>query len=315
VKFKEKTAAEAMTLLGLAGSTILVWGNVTNSRSGAKFVTRFSYEFGYPSNTPTDEYKQSIHNYLQNTMSSGLFHPIRTDTANFTEQMTPTVLFILAMSAMTVRSFENARKFVNALKEYCNSEPDLIRRRELGRTYVECQNMELHILRTSLSALSYDLAGNIEKSAKLAREILVIIPSDYDAHLTLAYYYDVHGDRPNAEHHERAAEQNAPRGASAHHFNAAYFSLVRGEYEEALKRYARIPEPINAEPIPGHMNKKFLESGDPAMLFGDGFIEYKWRDNSIGRKQLQRFIDIADKSKHVLLVQVAEDLLNRPESN
>ncbi len=312
VRFKEKSAAEAKTMLGLSGSTLLVWGYVTNQRRQTKFVTQFSYEFGYPRGISAERAREVFGHEIQKVLTSGLFSPTNTSTASFTEQITPTTTLILAMTTLSLGLLEPAMRFAKAFEALFKQETDLIRKKELGPASLKAEDIQVAVLRERLRRLSPDLDVHLDDIFALSNEILVILPNDYGANTHLAYVHEFRGLREEAVRHHNRAASNAPRGAFEHIFNSAYFALCAQRYEEALEIYDRIPNDVSTDVLQVglSLNQKYSSTDELHFLFAEGYIGFRWGDKKLGRKCLRSFYRKASDAKYESLRAKASSLLS-----
>jgi hypothetical protein len=312
INLKEKTAAEAMVMLGLVGSTLLIWGHATRHKKSKeiKFTTNFSYEFAYPRNQNAVQAKASAGSYLQELLSKGLISPVRMDTENFVEQIIPSIFFFLGWTTFTMNLLDKSEDYLIAFKKYFN-EVDILRQQELGATLVECNNMLYKIYKMKMPHISSELRGlGLDKAEELSNKILEIRPEDYDANLSLAYICDLRKDYEGSHKYSEAAERHAPKGAHAHIFNNAYYAIGKKDYELALNIYDSIPleTDVITPDVSSYLNKKYSETKDPAYLFADGFVSYRWGDKEISKGSFSKFKKLSDKDAHKSLLNRLEEI-------
>jgi tetratricopeptide (TPR) repeat protein len=310
VRLRDKTAAEAKVLLGLRGSTVLVWGYARRENGKVKFVTRFSYEFAYPKNVPNDQAKSQMHQYIDSLMARGLFSGVKMDTSHFREQIIPSVFFILGLTTFTLRLLNQAEQYLLAFKKTYR-ESDIVRKRDLGPALMECHRMLVAIYGTKMPHVSSELGERgLEQAEALAMKILEIDPNSYYANIVLAYIYDLKGNKSLAHEHSDKAEKHASREDSAHLFNAAYFALDKGDYPKAIGIYEQISEvtEVVTGDVSSYLNKRYLSTLNPAYMFGDGYVAYHWNDRESGLKTLKSFRSKADPVEHKVLLDKLDEL-------
>lgn len=311
IRFNAETAAEAMTLLGLKGSTILVWGHVNSHKRKEIFTTKLSYEFGHPKGVDPIEAKAAFGTSIQKVLDNGLISLSRMPLEVFRDQITPTVLVILGLTAISLGLLEPAEKFLETFIIYFNSQ-DILRKRELGQAFVTCQNTLIKIYREKIRKSDFWQGVDFKLAEGYANKILAILPDDYEAHVGLAYIYEDAGDTPKALTHFRIASSKAPRNSHAHLFDSAYFALMDSNFQEAIKTYDSIPldTTVDTAIVANSLNKKYVTTNDPRFLFGDGYVTWKWGDKTLARKSLVSFIRVANPIGESVLTKKANELLS-----
>jgi tetratricopeptide (TPR) repeat protein len=310
INFNAATAAEAMTVLGLTGSTILVWGHVNYHKRKEIFSTKFSYEFGHPKGVDPIEAKAIFGTSIQKVLDNGLISLSRMPFEVFREQITPTVLVLLGLTAVSLGLLEPAEKFLETFIIYFNSQ-DILRKRELGLAYLTCQRTLVNVYRERIRKSELWQREDFKQAERYAKKILAILPDDYEAHVCLAYIYEDDGDTPEALTHFRIASSNAPRNSHAHLFDSAYFALMDSNFQEAISIYDSIPldTTVDTAIVANFLNKKYVATNHPRFLLGDGYVTWKWRDKLLARKTLEKFLLIADSTIDNAPIEKIKDLL------
>lgn len=311
IRFKEPSAAEAKVLLGLQGSVLLVWGYVISNNGQIKFNTKFSYEFAYPQKIAVNEAKKNINLYLERVMERGLFSSLKTNISTFRDQITPTLYFILGLTTFSMKFFEKSENFFLAFKDYYKKS-DIMRKRDLGPTYAECNEMLFAMYLDQIPYLSVESKEeSINKSEELVCKMLGIKPKDYLANLTLAYIFDLRGNHDMAVSQTEIAGSVAPKKFHEHLFNRAYFELHNTNYSLALQVYESIPDEssVVATEVARYLSEKYSKTKDPAFMFADAYVSIRWGDKVTGKKSLKKFLKIANPVSHAIFLQKSAEIL------
>lgn len=293
--FRDHSAAEAKVLLGLRGSTLLIWGSVRRQKGGLGIRTAFSYEFGYPDWVNEENAKKIFSQKIEKILSSGLFSldsKVIVEGNVFQDHVLPTSLFLLGLTSVSLNKFEDAKYFLEEFLSYYNSERNLLRKIELGRAFVETRELLIRILKDEIVKI---IPVVNERCHVLAERILALDQNDYDALIIEAYNFEALGRRQEAIRCNEQAASHAPRHASNHLFNRAYFLLSDGDFVNALKIYEDIPDksPTMTSSVSNYCHSRYTDTSNPAFLFADGYIQARWDDVKYGQKTLKKFIRIA----------------------
>ncbi len=313
ITFRDHSTAEAKLLLGLKGSTILIWGSIVRQRGGFGIKTLFSYEFGYPSWVKKRDAQVVFSDKIQKILGSGLFSldsKLIVEGNVFQDHIIPTVLFLLGFTSASLEKNDDAKYFLREFLNYYISERNLLRKKELGRTFVESRDLLVRILKNEI--IKKMPAVDIT-TRDCAREILSLNPNDYDALIIESYCHESDGNRAEAIRINELAATHAPSRSSNHLFNRAYFSISDGDYINALKIYKSIPDenPTMTSSVSNYCNARYLETSNLAFLFADGYIQIRWDDKKHGRKILKKFLRLAkDRADLNEFVVVAQELLD-----
>jgi hypothetical protein len=312
IRFTEATAAEAKVLIGLKGAVLLVWGNIVKSERNTRFNTKFSYEFGMPSQLSQTQAKKNMDAYLSKVMKNGLASAIKMDIADFSEQTMPTVFFILGLSTLTLSLTKESEEFFNGFKELYHA-LDTERQKRLSYAFKEVNDLLVQIHVSQMPYLSPETSiKELERTRVLCEKILEINPNNYLGNNYYAYILDLATD-PRATFYNEIAINNAPAGEFGHVFNEAYFSLRNGNYALSISKYESIPNEIglNIGDISNYLDKEYRRSKNPAFKFADGYVQMRWEnDTKIGKASLEYFLKIADNNTHAILIEKAESILN-----
>jgi len=97
--------------------------------------------------------------------------------------------------------------------------------------------------------------------------------------------------------------------------DAAYFSILRKRYSNAIEHYRKlIGLELNFNPlgVAGFLEKQYEKHHDPAFLFGSGFVDWHFGDKTLGKKFLRKFLRNKSVSAEVYkeMRGLASDILN-----
>lgn len=292
VKLKEKTAAEAKTRLNLLGSTLLVWGYVSELRGIYKFNTLFSYEFGHPSNLKKEQAKKSFGDFIQKILDRGLFSSTKLNIDNFNDQLLPTVYFILGSCAFSLKIYDRAEVLFESFRTSYNQQ-DIMRKKDLGPALAEVEEfliaIYLHQIESRLLRKKDDSMGFVKRYAE---KILDINRFNYSANIALAFYYAELNNFVKAKEYTLTAEaDSSSRNQDAHRFNNALLLLLENDYDRAIKTYELIPEypSVTIPQISEFLGNKYESTENPIFQFAYGYVNFKWGDKKEGKKYLNRF--------------------------
>lgn len=290
ISIKGNDVAEAKTKLGLLGSTILAWGYVVKEKGKHKFVTKFSYEFSHPTHIKEGQAKEMMTGYFEKNFGKGLISP-KMDVNNFNDQLLPTVFFILGVTTYTAKLYDKAEMFFNSFMS-AYKKVDLMRKVDLGPAFVEVNEHLLSIYQNRMIALSLEPEKNKEKMKEIADKILSIDANDYSACVALSFCYEHMGNREEALRFHNLADTKAKKNQHLHLFNGSYFALTRGDYPTAISLYRKIPETtmVNTSGVCIDLDKQYKRTKNPAFLFADGFVNYQWESEKMGKQLLKKFI-------------------------
>lgn len=308
LRLKGRSAAEAKVMLGLEGSTLLVWGHVTPVKGKPKFVSSFSYEYGYPATLKKETSESEIAGYIAESLRDLI--SIRTDVEDFSAQIMPTVLFILGVSTFTLKQKDKAEDFLNTFIRFV-SQAEPSRQIELSSTLLKARSLLTILYRSQLPYVTPDSTqAELDLTEEIAKKIINLEPNDYVANTSLAYIYDLREDEALSEQHTAVAGKYAPQGMHHHLFNKAYFALKKGDYVFALQVYKTIPNltTVSAPDVSNYLNRKFQLTNNPAFVFADGYISTRWGDKPMGLENLEKFTEIADAESHAILIKESENL-------
>lgn len=284
IKISGNNIAEAKALLGIYGSTIVVWGYAAKENGKCVFNTKFSYEFGYPKKKLSrDDAKKIFSENIEKRIQKGL-SPIKINLDNFNEQLLPTVLYILGATTLTLDLYDNSEYFFTAFQEQYKKS-DLMRKKQLSPTLIEVND----ILRDIYIAKIHE---NGQETKKYIDLILVLRPNDYDGNIAAAFYFEKKGNRDKALFHNEKAGLAANKRQHEYLFNNAYFALTRQKILEALTYYKKIPDETNTNTagIIAFLDDALRQKTNPYFTFAIGYITYRWEDEKEGKLLLERFI-------------------------
>jgi hypothetical protein len=315
IRFETHTAAEAKTKLGLVGATLVIWGHASRKKNRTAFVTNFSYEFVYPGALDRKVAARTIGSVIDTGLGGGLFGPSKyefhLDGDTFGEHSLATSLFILGTCAVTCGDRETALDFLGEFRRMYQR-ADLLRQTAM-RPAVKIAEGFLMDLHEDL-AMRAELDEEYSEIEQHAEAILGIDRDSYRGNLLMALCSERNGDRNAAKHFTEQAAIHAKADDQAHKFNPAYFALADNDYDSAIRVYEGIPtnKPLNVNGIRIFLYNKFKDLNDPAFLFGDAFVAYRWQNGS--KESLHSFLNTVnqrgDKAKYSVLITKATELIN-----
>jgi tetratricopeptide (TPR) repeat protein len=186
-----------------------------------------------------------------------------------------------------------------------------MRQRDLGPTFVEVNDFLISIYNYRISKFWPNFEKHPEEIKNYVEKILKIKQNDYAANLMMAYYYDLMGNQGKAIEFNDKAEACSPKNSHDHLFNRAYFYICSEKYDEAINIYKNIPQSTKSttSTISNYLSDKYKKNGEPALLFADGYISYKWDDEKIGKRNLRRFKkEVLENSKYAPLLREVDEL-------
>ncbi len=313
VSFETHKAAEAKTMLGLKGSTLLIWGHIVKEKGKYKFKTQLSYEFGRPHNLKEEEAKNSVEHYIQTIIQKGLISSMKIEVDEFNDRILPLIIFILGFSTFTLGLFDKSEIFLKAFKDLY-SKSSILRKKNLSVALNEVNNFLITIYFDKLNRFTYKLPKTLDETKPIVDEIVNIDNKNYGANIVLAYYFEEKGDRSNAMHFNEIASQNATKENYEHIFNQAYFALVSANYKLMIESYESVPDvfAVNVSPIISYLYRKYEKIRLPEYLFAEGYINYRWLSLKDGKSILRKFKKIVkDDPKYTVLIEKANELLNK----
>ncbi len=294
VNLKGRSAAEAKALMGLKGSTLLVWGYIEKMDKNYRFNTQFSFEFGYPRFLKSKDIQKSkkiFIDYIENIMGKGLFSSIKMDLGSFKDQLIPASFFILSVTTFTLHLWDKSELFLNAFKEKFQ-QMNALRKKEVAHAYIEVNFLLVMVNRIRINDLISEFDLHAEKIEEFTQNILAIDRRDYFANVSMAFYCAHTGDSQGALHYNKIAEYNAPNKQYLHVFNEAYFALCEGDYSKVINIYNKIPDytSVNVGNVSVDLYMWYNKTKDLAFLFAEGYVNYRWHAEKLGKKILKEFL-------------------------
>ncbi len=304
IKFPDNTTAEVKTRLGLlAGSTLLVHGYAVRKRGKIEFLTKFSYEFFRPKSIVEENAKEIFSGMINHGLRGRFFglgnldkFSIDIDQDIIGENSLAAVIFILGLTAASCNNIDKTIQLFEAFRDiYANA--DLLTKKAMGpaRSIID----PILVKAYAISSLELIRKGDYKNAHQCCMKAIPMATdvSVYDLCIKMAYCCEKINDRPGAKKNNDIARKSANKNQYAHIINDAYFLLDEGRYTDAINAYDSIPDyvDVSVNDVQMFLYNKYNETREPAFLFAEGYVVFRWKDRDNGRIILKEFLGKAEE--------------------
>ncbi len=314
-KFANYSAAEAKTKLGLAGATLLVWGQAFRKSHKVKVNTSYSFEFnnsGKDKEGFKNKFHQKIKNGLVPLLEKKRGFDFESDYSSLGENLFLNSLFILAVVSNSYNKFDSTIGLLTRWRSlYKKSSPSEKKHLMPVRPYVFEELERAYLGKTDYHILN----GDIERARECSQKIVEDKPYHYFGNINLALCYELLDKGRLARNCNNKASIGPPNKHYHHIFNKAYFALMDGDFSAGLNHYDSIiafdHNKMNFGLMLNYLDQLHRKSGNKALLFAQGLVAYYWHDKILSKKVLSDFLksDFPQGKDMSVLISRAEELI------
>lgn len=299
-----KNTGEAEAFRNKKDLSLILWGEFSNDhlrKEGdieSEFLLFFTYEFGHNKNNELQvraDFDKRIKQFLALKNKWIIrWKESSLDVAEVADGMFTVAVFTVGLSFLSRGKVEQSTLVFNELHKYLSHRTDSAA--ALLRPYVQ----ECSILLVNKAIKEKN--PNWQNVVLLIEKIIEITPKNSSSLVLLAYSLYKSGDKKRSFDIVIKLINFYPHSAAAR-VNLAFFQVLDGKYENALRNYKRVfnvPNPdFSTVEIIDFLSTEYNKTKEPGLLFASGAISYYHNgDIVLAKSDMKNFLSQATFSRY-----------------